>query len=252
MNVQKYLERIDYRGALTPDFQTLSHLQTAHMRAVPFENFSVHFKEPIRLDEEWLYQKIVGRNRGGFCYELNGMFDWLLRSLGFDVTMLSAGVSRESGGFGPEFDHMTLMVRLDEDYLVDVGFGDSFQTPLRINDQGGQTQNGMSYQIRAEGEALILFEQNDREENPSMQAQYRFTLTPRRMEDYENMCLYHQISPESSFTQKRVCSRATPNGRLTLSNLRFIVTENGVKNERELSSESEFDLILLEYFNIRL
>lgn len=252
MNIQKYLERIDYHGALTPDLQTLSHLQTAHMRAVPFENFSVYYKEPIRLDEEWLYHKIVGRNRGGFCYELNGMFDWLLRSLGFDVTMLSAGVSRESGGFGPEFDHMTLMVHLDEDYLVDVGFGDSFQTPVRINDRGEQTQNGMSYQIKAEGEALILFEQNDRDENPSMQAQYRFTLTPRRMEEYENMCLYHQISPESSFTQKRVCSRATPNGRLTLSNLRFIVTENGVKNERELSSESEFELILLEYFNIRL
>lgn len=252
MNIQKYLERIDYHGALTPDLQALSHLQTAHMRAVPFENFSVYYKEPIRLDVEWLYHKIVGRNRGGFCYELNGMFDWLLRSLGFDVTMLSAGVSRESGGFGPEFDHMTLMVRLDEDYLVDVGFGDSFQTPLRINDRGEQTQNGMSYQIKAEDEALILFEQNDRDENPSMQAQYRFTLTPRRMEEYENMCLYHQISPESSFTQKRVCSRATPNGRLTLSNLRFIVTENGVKNERELSSESEFELILLEYFNIRL
>jgi N-hydroxyarylamine O-acetyltransferase len=252
MNVQKYLERIKYHGTLTPNLQALFQLQTAHTRTVPFENLSVYFKEPIQLDEEWMYEKIVDRNRGGFCYELNGLFAWLLRSLGYRVDMLSAGVARKDGGFGPEFDHMTLLVHLEEDYLVDVGFGDSFEAPLRIKDRGKQRQNGMSYQIKAEDEALILFEQNDRDENPSMLAQYRFTLTSRRMEDYENMCLYHQSSPESSFTQKRVCSRATPNGRVTLSGMKFIVTENGVRNERELSSEREYEAILLELFNIRL
>lgn len=252
MNVRKYLERIQVHEPLTADLQTLSHLQVAHMRAVPFENLSVYYKEPILLDEKWLYEKIVNRRRGGFCYELNGMFAWLLRSLGFDVKMLSAGVSRESGGFGPEFDHMTLLVRLDEDYLVDAGFGDSFQTPLRINDRGEQKQNGMSYQLKAEGDALVLFARNNGDENPSLQAQYRFTLTPRQMKDYEERCHYHQTSPESTFTKKRVCSRATPNGRYTLSDLRFIVTEGGVKNEKVLSSEGEFEAILFEYFDIRL
>lgn len=252
MNIHNYLERIRYEGSLSPGLQVLSALQTAHMRTVPFENLSVYNKQPIALNEEALYRKIVGQKRGGFCYELNGLFSWLLRSLGYRVTLLSAEVARNGDGFGPAFDHMTLMVHLDEDYLVDVGFGDSFQTPLRISHRGEQSRGGMSYQIAAEGEALILSEQNNRDENPTMQAQYRFNLHPHQMNDYESMCHYHQTSPESSFTQKRVCSRATPNGRYTLRDYRFIITEEGVKHERELNSEQEFEAVLREYFDIRM
>ena len=252
MDVQTYLARIQYQGSLEPNLQTVSALQTAHMRTVPFENLSVHYKQPIILNEEALYQKIVLQQRGGFCYELNGLFAWLLRSLGYRVTMLSAGVITDSGEFGPEFDHMTLLVHLDEEYLVDVGFGDSFQAPLRINYRGEQSQGGMSYQLSAAGEALILSEKNNRDENPAMQAQYRFTLASHQMKEYEGMCQYHQTSPKSHFTQKRICSRATENGRFTLSDLKFISTEDGARNERMLGSEEEFKAALKEYFNINL
>jgi N-hydroxyarylamine O-acetyltransferase len=253
MDIKNYLERIHFQlGEVKPGLETLEILQQTHMQAVPFENLSVHYKQPIVLNEETLYKKIVGQNRGGFCYELNGLFAWLLRELGYRVTMLSAGVARKDGGFGPEFDHMTLMVHLDENYLVDVGFGDSFQTPLRFSHRGEQSQGGKSYQIAAEGEAFVVYEQNNRDEKPSMQAQYRFTLSPRQMKDYEDMCHYHQTSPESSFTQKRVCSLASPNGRYTLSDFRFIITEDGIKHERELASEEEFRRVLKEYFNINL
>lgn len=252
MNIESYLDRIAYTGELTPNLETLSELQATHMRAVPFENLSVYYKQPIILQEDLLYEKIVGRRRGGFCYELNGLFAWLLGKLGYRVTLLSAGVISDDGSFGPEFDHMTLMVHLDQDYLVDVGFGDSFQTPLRFSDREEQRQGGMSYQISAEREAFVYYEQNNREENPSMQPQYRFTLIPRQLSDYEGMCNYHQTSPNSGFTKKRVCSRATENGRYTLSNFRMIITENGTKNEKELASEEEFESHLKEYFNITL
>lgn len=252
MKVQEYLNRIQYRGSTEPNLQTLTALQAAHLQTVPFENLSVHYKEPIILTEEWLYNKIVERNRGGFCYELNGQFAWLLHELGFRVTKLSAGVANDKGEFGPEFDHMTLMVHLDEDYLVDVGFGDSFRAPLRFNSREAQSQSGMSYQISAEGEAFVLSEQNSRDENPSMQAQYRFTLVPHQLTDYGGMCGYHQTSPKSSFTQKRVCTIATSNGRYTLSDLRLIITENGTRREQILNSEEEFKDILKEYFKIEL
>lgn len=254
MNIQNYLARINYNGSLEPNLQTLSALQVAHMRKVPFENLSIHYKQPILLNEEALYKKIVGENRGGFCYELNGMFAWLLRSLGYHVDMLSAGVVTDDGGFGPEFDHMTLLVHLEEDYLVDVGFGDSFQEPLRINFRGEQRQGGMSYQLSADAkrDALVLSEQNNLDEKPGMQSQYRFTLNPHSMHEYEGMCQYHQTSPASHFTQKRVCSLATASGRYTLSELKFIVTEKGRRTEQMLGSEEEFSTILKEYFNIRL
>lgn len=254
MDIQTYLNRIQYKGSLEPNLQNLSALQKAHMQAVPFENLSIHYKQPILLNEEALYKKIVGQNRGGFCYELNGLFTWLLRELGYKVEMLSAGVITDGGGFGPEFDHMTLLVHLEEDYLVDVGFGDSFQEPLRVNFQGEQRQGGMSYQLSADAkrEVLVLSEQNNLDENSGMRPQYRFTLNPHQLKAYEGMCQYHQTSPQSGFTKKRVCSIASPNGRYTLSDFRLIITENGTKTEKELTSEEEFNEILKKHFNIVL
>src|SRR5829696_2117836 len=122
MNIEAYLKRINYNGPLEPTAETLRALQVAHLLSVPFENLSIHAGEPIVLDEETLFTKIVGTRRGGFCYECNGLFAGLLRALGFEVAMLAAGVARPDGTFGPEFDHMTLIVTLEDRWLVDVGF----------------------------------------------------------------------------------------------------------------------------------
>ncbi|HEY2737608.1 MAG TPA: arylamine N-acetyltransferase, partial [Thermoanaerobaculia bacterium] len=142
MDVAAYLQRIRYRGLTAPDAETLQQLHEAHLLAVPFENLSIHRGEPIELAEEALFEKVVVRRRGGFCYELNGLFAALLRSLGFEVTMLSAGVLRANGDFSPEFDHMALLVNHEERWLVDVGFGDLFRQPLRLDERGPQVQGG--------------------------------------------------------------------------------------------------------------
>src|SRR5688572_13882799 len=93
LNVKAYLERINYHGSLAPTADTLRDLQVAHLLAVPFENLSIHAKQPIVLEDSSLFTKIVDHRRGGFCYEANGLFAALLRALGFDVAMLSAGVA---------------------------------------------------------------------------------------------------------------------------------------------------------------
>ncbi|MDQ5838794.1 MAG: arylamine N-acetyltransferase, partial [Acidobacteriota bacterium] len=121
MDVASYLRRINCGGPLAPTAETLRRLHVAHLLSVPFENLSIHWGEPVALDDEVLFEKIVVRRRGGFCYELNGRFSALLRSLGFDVAMLSARVAGAGGDFGPEFDHMALLITLRERYLVDVG-----------------------------------------------------------------------------------------------------------------------------------
>src|ERR1044071_3230930 len=110
MDVTAYLDRINYRGPLAPTAETLRALQVAHLRSVPFENLSIHAKETIVLEDEALFAKIVGRRRGGFCYEANGLFAALLRALGFEVSMLSAEVANAEGVYGPSFDHMALLV----------------------------------------------------------------------------------------------------------------------------------------------
>ena len=111
MNSSAYLRRISYRGERAPTAATLEELHRAHLLAVPFENLDIHLGRPIVLEPDPLFDKIVTRRRGGFCYELNGLFVLLLRDLGFEVTLLAAGVARADGGFGPEFDHLTLLVR---------------------------------------------------------------------------------------------------------------------------------------------
>jgi len=250
LNIKAYLARINYNGALVPTAETLRALQVAHLTSVPFENLSIHRGEQIVLADEALFRKIVERGRGGFCYEANGLFAALLRELGFDVVMLSAGVADAQGQFGPDFDHMALLVTLEQRWLVDVGFGDSFREPLLLDERAEQVQGRRAYRIVPDGERLIL---QQREEGAEWKAQYRFTLQPHVFADYEEMCRYHQTSPQSHFTRARICSRATADGRVTLSEMRLINTfEHGERDERTLTSQSEYDTILREQFGIAL
>jgi N-hydroxyarylamine O-acetyltransferase len=218
------------------------------MLAVPFENLDIPLRRPIVLDEGLLFDKIVRRRRGGFCYELNGLFSALLRDLGFDVQRLSARVSDGDGGFGIEFDHMTLLVQLDEPYLADVGFGDSFLEPLRLNVREAQVQERGSYLLREEGVHMTYLQL----EEDAWKLQYLFRMQPYALSDFAQSCVYHQTSPESSFTQRRVCSIATPEGRITLSNMKLIVTKNGSKEERIVESEDEYNVLLRERFGVVL
>ena len=248
MDVRSYLQRINYHGSLDPTSQTLRALQVSHLLTVPFENLSIHAGQPIVLEDRALFDKIVVRRRGGFCYEANGLFAALLRGLGFNVTMLSAGVANAHGDFGPDFDHMALMVVLEERWLVDVGFGDSFREPLLLDDRGEQRQGERLYRIDSEGSRLILMQ---RDYGGEWKAQYRFMLQPFEYADYAEMCGYHQTSSASPFTQRRVCSLATPEGRVTLSDMRFITTaQGGEKQERQLRDEQEYAAILKEHFGV--
>ena len=248
MDIQAYLQRIHYTGPLGPSAETLRLLQVAHLRTVPFENLSIHSGEPIVLDDEALFEKIVRRRRGGFCYELNGLFSALLRELGFVVEMLSARVANTEGAFGPDFDHMTLQVSLAERWLVDVGFGDSFLEPLRLDEESEQVQGRRAYRIVRGGECLTLMQRFNDDE---WSRQYRFTLRPYQYFDYAEMCRYHQTSPQSHFTKARICSRATPEGRISLSDLRFITTSAvGERQERLLTNQEEYATILRDHFGI--
>jgi N-hydroxyarylamine O-acetyltransferase len=253
MDVHAYLARIDYHASTEPTIDTLRGLHRAHLFAVPFENLDIEAGRKIVLDESKLLSKVVDQRRGGFCYELNGAFAALLRTLGFSVTLLSARVSREKGGEGPEFDHLALRVDIGGDpedpWLSDVGFGDSFLEPLRLQTRIEQHDPAGKFRLRRIAERLQL----DRLNAAGVwRRQYSFTLEPRQLSDFAAMCHYHQTSPESHFTQNRICSRATPDGCLTLSGMKWIVTRNGHRNEEVLNSEEERTRILREQFGIRL
>jgi N-hydroxyarylamine O-acetyltransferase len=246
-DTREYLDRIGYRGPLTPNAEVLRDLQRAHMLTVPFENLDIHIPREIVCDEQRFIYKVVNEHRGGFCYELNGAFAALLRTLGFQVTLLSARVPLADGSDGPEFDHLVLRVDLEEPWLADVGFGDSFLEPLRLQPDVEQPQGERVYRITSAQNTLLY----EMKVDGKWKKEYVFTLQPRQLSEFAGMCRYHQTSPESPFTRKRVCSRATADGRITLSNGKLIETRNGVRHERVLSDE-EWRLKLQEFFGVVL
>ena len=88
-----YLARIGAAVPEAPSLDALASLHRAHLLAVPFENLDISLGRPIRLDRDAMYAKVVGARRGGYCYELNGLFALLLRHLGYAVTLVSARVA---------------------------------------------------------------------------------------------------------------------------------------------------------------
>ncbi len=247
MDISTYLERINYEGSRAPTLATLRALHRAHMLAVPFENLDVMRRCPIRLDEAYLFDKIVTHRRGGFCYELNGLFAALLRELGFRVQLYGAEVLIK-GKVGREDEHVTLLVQLDEPWLADVGFGDCFIEPLRLNEAGIQVQNGRSFRLIRDGNRCTVRERM----SDGSEEGYRFELEPHPLADFAEICHWTETSPDSIFTRKRICTRATPAGRVTLSEMKLIVTSNGEREERLLVDPDEYTQALCEHFGVIL
>jgi len=246
MDVDAYLRRIEYDGPRLASSATLRGLHRQHLFTVPFENLDIPLGTPIRLDIRQIYDKIVTRRRGGFCYELNGLFGELLIAMGFSVEMLSARVRREDGGFGPEFDHMLLKVEMEEPWLVDVGFGDSFVDPIVFRTGGADQVNGYRYVVSAVGEEWQLLREDEKGQLPL----YAFHNVPHTLNDYQGMCRFHQVSPESHFTKNWICSRATQEGRITLANMRLIVTRGGSREEIQLSTPGDLRRCLREFLGV--
>ncbi|GAA3555013.1 arylamine N-acetyltransferase [Amycolatopsis ultiminotia] len=246
MDVDAYLARLDLPVPGAADLAALRVLQERHLARVPFENLSVHLGETIELTEEALFDKIVHRRRGGFCYELNGLFAALLRELGFEATLHAAQVFGPDGVPGPPLDHACVLVRIDgEQWLADVGFGRFSKQPLRLS--------AVEPQPDAEGEYLLLdAPHGDVDVLRDGERVYRLERRPRQLSDFTPMAWWQSTSPDSHFTQTLTCSRPTAQGRVTLSGNRLIETVDEVRHEQELPTDEAIRLAYRVYFGLRL
>lgn len=248
MRVSDYLSRIGIADAgVGPDIVTLKRLQRAHLTNVPFENLDIHWNRPIVLDEEKFYSKLVSDRRGGFCYELNGLFNLLLRNIGFQTRLISARVFNGKE-FGPEFDHAAIIVTIgDEEYLTDVGFGAFSAEPLQFELGIEQQDREGVFVIRSfDTDYYEVAKRNDRVWTP----EYIFRDVARELSEFEEMCDFQQYSPDSHFKKGKLCSIMTASGRKTLTDKAFVVTENEQRNETPVNSESEFYALLESEFAI--
>ncbi|WP_410648240.1 arylamine N-acetyltransferase family protein [Amycolatopsis sp. cmx-4-54] len=245
MDVAAYLDRLGLDRPATADVAALRTLQDRHLAVVPFENLSMHLGEPIVLETEALSDKIVRRRRGGFCYELNGLFAALLRKLGFDAELRSAKVFRPDGTLGPPFDHVVVHVDLDEPWLADVGFGRFSRFPLRLSATEAQAD--------PEGEFLFLdAPHGDIDVLRDGDPQYRIERRPRDLDEFVPTAFWQSTSPDSPFTRGPTCSLSTRHGRVTLAGDRLIVTTHGVREETTLSGDRELLDVYRKEFGIEL
>ena len=250
MNLDKYLSRIGVDAKeVRPDVQTLRLLQRQHMMHVPFENLDVHWRQPVVLDTNRFYEKIVENKRGGFCYELNGLFNELLVAVGFHTHLVSGRVYNAEGDPGPEFDHMAIVVLIGgEEYLADVGFGDFIADPLKIDPSGEQVDREGVFIIRLTEHGGFEVEKKD---GDGWKPECLFGRNAHALQEFAGMCEFHQHSSDSHFTKGKVCSILTADGRKTLTDKKYLNTSNGEKTEIDVASVVEFDTILLREFEIR-
>lgn len=247
---EKYLDRIKFSGELQPNFSVLKKLQKNHLLNIPFENLDIHYKTPIELNIDRIYEKIVQNKRGGFCYELNGLFYELLISLGFNAKRVSARVYEKDNEYSPEFDHIAIVVKIENiEYLTDVGFGEFIFEPLELHLGKTHTDSRGSYVIdKYEGEYVRVNKIEDGKSTP----EFIFKNIERELGEYAEMCKYHQTNPNSHFMKKRLISMPTENGRITISGNTLKIKENNTVTEKVLKNETDFEKELLEIFKISL
>ncbi|MFG1810329.1 arylamine N-acetyltransferase [Streptomyces sp. NPDC049040] len=243
-----YLRRIGAARPTAADADALRTLQLRHLLTVPFENLSIHLGEDVVLEEAALVEKIVGARRGGFCYELNGAFAALLRSLGFGVDLLAARVFAEGGLLGPPFDHMALRVTTADGtgpWLADVGFGRHTHHPLAYRSRAEQHDPGGVFRITETAEG-------DLDVSRGGEAVYRVEQRPHVLGDFEPTCWWQCTSPASHFRKSLVCSKLTEAGRVTLSGRRLVLTGGGDRREERKLGDGEILAAYREHFGITL
>ncbi|PWL37748.1 acetyltransferase [Flagellimonas aquimarina] len=247
MDVSAYLKRINYHKKVEIDVTTLFELQRAHLLSVPFENLDIHYNNKIVLDMDIIFDKIVVRKRGGFCYELNGLFHALLKEIGFNVCIISARVHSEKDQYGKENDHMAILATIGmEQFLVDVGFGKfSFKPlPLKLNEALLDDYGTFVFDNYNKDYLRVCTQIDD-----LLVPQYIFGTKQQELSEFKDMCSYHQTSDESHFTKKKVISISTENGRITLNNTKIKIV-NGAKTKEIEFNEDQFDVYLKDYFDI--
>ena len=247
-NLDSYLERINYSGDKRVSEEALQDLHIAHTLNVPFENLDVFYRRPIRLDEASLYRKIVENQRGGYCFEMNGIFSVALKRIGFKVSNLLARVTIDGRYYTPKTHQVILVETENKRWLADVGFGnDGMIAPILLEEESDQKQFAHVYRIIKDSTFGYVLQKKERDSYRSL---YAFTLDKCFPEDFEMSNHYTATFSESFFTKMRFCTMPTKEGRITLVDNQIKTTKNGFAEEKSVKNDDEFKRYLGEHFGL--
>lgn len=254
MDCSAYLTRLGLDRCAVDD-QTVSTLQTlqrAHVTSVPFENLAIvgdpidnRPGEGVSLERAPLFEKVVDDERGGFCFELNGLFGWLLAALDFDATRLAARVLDDDGTARPPANHHTFVVSLDRRYVVDVGLGvPPMRRPLPLDGSAVTDEANVTWRVveskRADADYLTQVREPD---ESAWTDRYIFRDTPRDLHFFEATCEFFATAEESTFADGPTISIATPDGYAKLTREELTVLADGEKSDHAVTDDEWHDVL---------
>ena len=260
LDLDAYLARVGYDGALSPTLDTLRALQRAHVTSIPFENLEIPLGRPVRLGVEAIQDKLVRHRRGGYCFEHTWLFAAALERLGFAFTALSGRVSMGAEKLLPA-THALLRVEADGGpWICDVGFGAGPLAPLPLEDGAEDRQGGWAYRLErltgAAGGLPGVQEWALHQRGPEgWVRRHTFVVAPSYRIDYEVASHFTATSPRSPFTGRIFVQRYGPDVHRSLDGTRLTTTHADGRADaveiRELEP-GEVPAILAETFGIEL
>lgn len=239
-----YLRRIGYSGPVAPSLVALRALHSAHLLNISYENLDVQLERPVGLEIDPIFEKIVENRRGGWCYEMNGLFAWALREIGFDVRLLGTGVERRKHGEQADMTHLALLVQCEgRSFVADVGFGNAFLFPIPLV-PGEHSDTRFAFRLEQLGEWWRFHN------HPGAGDTYDFTERGYHLDDFAQKNLWLQRSPESPFVQSLVCHRFTEEGVTTLRGAVLRIYTKSEMLEQIAPNARDLDAMLRKHFQL--
>ena len=248
MNLPSYFERIGFDREPGADLDTLRGLLRAHVLSVPFENLDVQLGRPVTTAVEDAYEKIVVARRGGWCYEQNGLFGWVLSQIGFEVTRVAAAVMRAERGEDSAANHLALLVRTadtDDTWLADVGFGGSLLEPIRL----GEAEH-LHQPFRLGLRRLDRGDWQFWEDAGDGEFSYDFRPEPASEDALARRCEILQSDPDSGFVLNLVAQKRAPGQHTTLRGRRLTRRNPRGAITTALASADELLRVLADVFGL--
>jgi N-hydroxyarylamine O-acetyltransferase len=248
-DLDAYLRRIGVDAPARADASTLAALHTAHVGAIAFENLDVRWGRGVALDLPSLVGKLVHARRGGYCFEQNGLFAAVLRTLGYDVVPLGARVRYRAARTLPRTHHLLLVTVAGERLVVDVGFGgQTLLAPVPLEAGQPFAQGAWRYRLARDADVWVL-QLADRDGWADL---YAFTLEPQLPPDLEMANWYVSTHPASRFVQTLTVQRATPSARQVVQNLDYTVDRGDGDVDVQRLDEAALRALLRTAFGLAL
>jgi len=246
----EYFARTGWQQPVSVDIETLRALHLQHNSTIPFENIDVVLPREIQLDDQSLVDKLVTGRRGGYCFEQNGLFERVLREVGFNVRSLLGRVVLANPPQMPPRTHRLLLVELNgERWIADVGFGGQTLTaPIQLIAEKEQATPHGLYRLINDGLDWVLqFRHHEH-----WQSMYHFDLAAQYQNDYVMGNFWSAHWPQSHFRHHLLMCRHLPDGgKLTLTNLHFTHWQNGqVIEQRNLPDAEALYQLMQERFGL--